>query len=1315
MFMIKLAHSCLSISTNHSPPTNTHSFHKTQGLYYFNLTTNLSQWDHPLDDAYKQLVDEARIAAQQPQTSASAIASAAAGAFDHDDTSTSLLDSGIRSGASLTNNSLDAMQRSGASRTLAPLAPLASLGSLDRRHVVKLAPLLGAAPRNSSPFDTDPSMYSPSPTPPSQHIDLKIAPAIQKQPPAMVATTERPAEAGTTTRGLQLFGTGSMFLKSNSRKASNETTTTSAAAIGATVDDINTKPAGISGWAAASVKGILRDSSLSDVKVNRDTSLHRDRPSESETTGGDDRKSVRFNLARRSGDLGATVKSSSDDSDSNNDVDYDDDEENAAAAIAAVTTTTTTTTTTEESPTNEDDGVDDDAAAEVDDEWDFMKGDRDRSPQQQPKVSASTGAVSKPTLPLKQTLRTQFSLDDYRKPLPSADRVAGQPTVRQLGRTFSTDSSATVGTAGAASSLFDRKARMASVKPLYDDTTDSESVLSAGGSGRPAVTPPSSTAAAVDSEPAARATIRRQMDERLDQFRRDMQREQRQQEDSIRQQMHGELAEFRVAANRRGSGTEATDALRAQLDAEHATVLQHVRQEHATASRTALTAEQLMLQQQLDGERRRLDQQHQQQRARLAADMQQNTDEYQAELATRQNLEISNHEQQLKRDFERRRAEISEQHRGAVDTLQRNHAEIFADLERDLKSEAELLRGEHGQNLAAMRAKLEHELEMERQRMRDAGEQQQFEKLRCEKRLLEDKYRCLKEKYMRMKTDFKLRMERQGLTRRCGQHPQQQSQLVGGGSNGGGGSETDRSFSLLQRATSEAADGGNGTLSSSTTPSTLGTDRGGRPPAAPLTPQLSARAGRNRDKSRERRVSSATAVAQQQAPGNDQQQLAKPFGAAVKYLSHLHHQHQTAGTATGVGAGASSTAADDTTSFSQSDTTVSNNFSHTLGTRKSHRTVVQSGQTGDNGNSDTEAFRRNQENNNHAARDTRKKQFTRMKSASTSRLNATHAPSAGRVDKTGAATALGAGGRPCTPMESLRRQLQKLEDLEDQFPENTLLLDATHPYHLRYPFKDAHLVEGSSEQPASMPASTTVAPQSLPAAPAATAASSMAVNNSSELEFIKHRVHMERDSVRRAKEALRTQRTNFRMRQRELKHTHGGAQMPAGAGPPPSAGLDVLIEEAKELTDMEVSLHRTRALLGEKVIRLRHLEQSLQRICEKEKPAGALSSAESAVGCGGAHKKHQNQNPHQVHHLHHQQQRDVADATVSDLSSHSSSGFSSTEYATDTMHTAGKRGGGESLQMRSDTMDIVQSLEHLNAEIREIWEILSKQRTTQGE
>lgn len=107
---------------------------------------------------------------------------------------------------------------------------------------------------------------------------------------------------------------------------------------------------------------------------------------------------------------------------------------------------------------------------------------------------------------------------------------------------------------------------------------------------------------------------------------------------------------------------------------------------------------------------------------------------------------------------------------------------------------------------------------------------------------------------------------------------------------------------------------------------------------------------------------------------------------------------------------------------------------------------------------------------------------------------------------------------------------------------------------------------------------------------------------------------------------------------------------------------------------MEVSLHRTRSLLGEKVIRLRHLEQSLQR----------------ATMASDKMKQE--------------------DATLSDLSSHSaSSGISSTEFATADGIGAKNFLRNEHLQ---ESSEIIQSLENLNSEIREIWEVLHKQQQT---
>lgn len=104
---------------------------------------------------------------------------------------------------------------------------------------------------------------------------------------------------------------------------------------------------------------------------------------------------------------------------------------------------------------------------------------------------------------------------------------------------------------------------------------------------------------------------------------------------------------------------------------------------------------------------------------------------------------------------------------------------------------------------------------------------------------------------------------------------------------------------------------------------------------------------------------------------------------------------------------------------------------------------------------------------------------------------------------------------------------------------------------------------------------------------------------------------------------------------------------------------------------MEVNLHRTRSLLGEKVIRLRHLEQSLQR----------------------ANVQNDQKNE---------------DATLSDISSHSaSSGISSTEFATADNYAKGVILANEKYQ---ESSEIIQSLENLNSEIREIWDVLRTQQ-----
>ncbi|XP_058798530.1 centrosomal protein of 164 kDa isoform X2 [Phymastichus coffea] len=206
------------------------------------------------------------------------------------------------------------------------------------------------------------------------------------------------------------------------------------------------------------------------------------------------------------------------------------------------------------------------------------------------------------------------------------------------------------------------------------------------------------------------------------------------------------------------------------------------------------------------------------------------------------------------------------------------------------------------------------------------------------------------------------------------------------------------------------------------------------------------------------------------------------------------------------------------------------------------------------------------------------------------------------------------------PVENIRKQLEQLEDIGDQLPSNETA------YTVRYPFQD--------KSPTNVP---------------------------SELEFFRHRIHVERDSVKRAREALRQQKSAFQSRQRAWKQRSARAT------------LEQLVKEERELSDMEVSLHRTRSLLGEKIIHLRHLEQSLERVANARRNENESATAVTKSD----------------------------DVTLSDMSS-ASSGFSSTDLGTDTFI--------DKYSHYQESTEIIASLENLNSEIREIWGVLNKRQ-----
>lgn len=69
------------------------------------------------------------------------------------------------------------------------------------------------------------------------------------------------------------------------------------------------------------------------------------------------------------------------------------------------------------------------------------------------------------------------------------------------------------------------------------------------------------------------------------------------------------------------------------------------------------------------------------------------------------------------------------------------------------------MRKEHKETVMEFKKKVKIDMDHTIQSSEN-NEDKTYEKLRCEKRLLEDKYRCLKEKYLRLKTDVKLSIEK---------------------------------------------------------------------------------------------------------------------------------------------------------------------------------------------------------------------------------------------------------------------------------------------------------------------------------------------------------------------------------------------------------------------------------------------------------------------------------------------------------------------------------------------------------------------------
>lgn len=71
------------------------------------------------------------------------------------------------------------------------------------------------------------------------------------------------------------------------------------------------------------------------------------------------------------------------------------------------------------------------------------------------------------------------------------------------------------------------------------------------------------------------------------------------------------------------------------------------------------------------------------------------------------------------------------------------------------------MRKEHQNQMLEIKNRITSDVENEKHRF----DEKLFDKMKCEKKLLEDKYRCLKDKYLRLKTEVKMSIEKRNKKR----------------------------------------------------------------------------------------------------------------------------------------------------------------------------------------------------------------------------------------------------------------------------------------------------------------------------------------------------------------------------------------------------------------------------------------------------------------------------------------------------------------------------------------------------------------------
>ncbi|XP_011313626.1 putative leucine-rich repeat-containing protein DDB_G0290503, partial [Fopius arisanus] len=138
------------------------------------------------------------------------------------------------------------------------------------------------------------------------------------------------------------------------------------------------------------------------------------------------------------------------------------------------------------------------------------------------------------------------------------------------------------------------------------------------------------------------------------------------------------------------------------------------------------------------------------------------------ELTQQYNGRIEALKKELEQEFSDLKNTLRSQQREKIAKLTEDHEKCLADILRDFRVDERLSRKLYKQRLDEIRSDLSRGIDKETKKISDQANRQQiidFEKVRCEKRLLEDKYKTLKEKYLKLKHEVRVAVERRSKRR----------------------------------------------------------------------------------------------------------------------------------------------------------------------------------------------------------------------------------------------------------------------------------------------------------------------------------------------------------------------------------------------------------------------------------------------------------------------------------------------------------------------------------------------------------------------